>query len=512
MKKFTTVLLLLFIFSFTSKAQSGYDIKLNLKNCKDTSMYLVKYYFTGQYIMDSVKKVKNGKVQFKGKKDLETGVYAIVGENKSSFYFQIFVNENQKFTVSSEFPDIVNTLKAEGSKENELAFSYMKFMTNKSREFSKIIEDSKGRKDSVAFLTEKQKIFGEETKKFEDDFNAKNKGSFIIDFLNLNKEKYPTDIPKAKNGRPDSLYQYYYYRNHYFDGMNLKDDRLIRTPFFADRVKKYFETVIVQNPDTVIQEMDKFFARTTDGSQIYNAMLAYLTHRFENDKTITFDNKGNSITMEKAFVHICDKYITSGRAKDVYSEETVTKIKEKINIMRNLLPGAKVPDISMFDTIGGKIIRKMGFDTARSSTGISELYNKNIEKIAPLYKNLYQVNAKYTILVFWAEDCGHCQTEIPKLSEKLKEIKGTIDFKVYAVQTKSELFEKWCKFIVEKKLDFINVYEGIPFNNIREKFDIFATPVIYILDKDKRIKAKKLGADQVVEILKIMEEVEKKKS
>lgn len=512
MKKFLLVLLTLIVFSFSSRAQTGYDIKLNLKGCTDSSMYLVKYYWAAQYIVDSCKKVKNGKIHFKGKEDLEKGVYAIVGQSKSSFYFQIFVNEGQKFAISCDMTDIVNTLKADGSKENELGFSYMKYMTNKSREFTKILDESKGRKDSLAFLTEKQKVFSEETKKFEDDFNLKNKGSFICDFLNLNKEKYPTDIPKAKNGRPDSVYQYYYYKNHYFDGMNFKDDRIIHTPFFADRVKKYFESIIVQHPDTVIQEVDKFFEKCTEGSMIYNTMLGYLTYKFENNKTMTFDKNGNTVTFEKAFVHICDKYIISGKAKGVYTDETVAKIKEKIDIMRNLLPGSKVPDISMFDTITGKIVRKMGFDTAKTSTSISDLYNKNIDKLTPMYSNLYQVKAKYTVLVFWAEDCGHCQTEIPKLNENLKELKGKVDFKVFAVQTKAELFDKWCKFIVDKKLDFINVYEAIPFNNIRDKFDIFATPVIYILDKDKRIKAKKLGAEQVVEIIKIMEEVDKKKA
>jgi thiol-disulfide isomerase/thioredoxin len=511
MKKFTLGFLSLLIFSFTSKAQSGYDIKLNLKGCTDTSMYLAKYYWTSLLIVDSCKKIKNGKIQFKGKTDLDKGVYALVGQNKSSFYFQLFVNEGQKFTITGDLADIVNTVKASGSNENELGFSYMKYMTNKSREFAKIVEESKGKKDSLAFLTEKQKIFSEETTKFENDFNTKNKGSFICDFLNLNKEKYPTDIPKAKNGRPDSVYQYYYYKSHYFDGINFNDNRIIHTPFFADKAKKYFETVIVQHPDTLIQEVDKFFARCSEGTLVYNAMLGYLTHSFENNKTMSFDNKGNTITFEKAFVHICDKYIISGKAKDVYSEETVVKIKEKMDILRNLLPGAKVPDISMFDTISGKAVRKMGFDTAKTSVSISNLYNKNIEKLVPMYTNLYQVKAKYTILVFWAEDCGHCQTEMPKLNENLKELKGKVDYKVFAVQTKAELFEKWCKFIVDKKLDFINVYEAIPFNNLREKFDIFATPVIYILDNDKRIKAKKLGAEQVVEIIKIMEEVDKKK-
>lgn len=510
MKRSTLALLVLFIASFSLQAQKGYDIKLNLKNCPDTSMYLVKYYFGNNYIVDSCKKIKNGKIQFKGSTELDKGVYALVGQNKSSYYFQIFVNENQKYTVSADVTDIVNTLKAEGSKENDIAFGFMKFMTNKQRDFAKITAESKGRKDSLAFLTEKQKQFSEETTKFENDFNANNKGSFIIDFLNLTKEKYPTDIPKASNGRPDSTYQYYYYKNHYFDGMNLKDDRLIATPFFADRVKKYFESVIVQNPDTLIQEADRFFAKCNEGSNIYNAMLGYLTHSFENNKTMTFDNRGNTITFEKAFVHMCKTYILSGKAKDVYSEETITKIRQKIDVMVNLLPGAKVPDISMFDTIGGKALMKMGFDTARTSAGISLLYEKNIKEITPLYRNLYNVNAKYTILVFWAEDCGHCQTEIPKLNENLKELKGKVDFKVFAVQTKGDLFEKWRKFVVEKKLDFINVYEGIPFNNLRDRFDIFATPVIYILDKDKKIKAKKLASEQVVEIINIMEKMEKK--
>ncbi len=510
MKRSILVLLAFFIASFSLQAQKGYDIKLNLKNCPDTSMYLVRYFFTYNFIVDSCKKIKNGKIQFKGNKDLDKGVYALVGQNKSGMLFQIFVNENQKYTVTADINDLVNTLKAEGSKENEVAFSFMRFMTNKQRDFQRILAESKGRKDSLSFLTEKQKLFNDESAKFEADFNEKNKGSFIIDFLNLTKEKYPTDIPKASNGRPDSVYQYYYYKNHYFDGMNFKDDRLIATPFFADRVKKYFESIIVQNPDTLIVEVDKFLAQCNEGSDTYNTMLGYFTHSFENNKTMTFDNKGNTITFEKAFVHMCDKYIISGKAKGVYTEETVTKIKQKIDIMRNLLPGAKVPDISMFDTIGGKALMKMGFDTARTSLGISALYEKNINQITPLYRNLYQVNAKYTILVFWAEDCGHCQTEIPKLNENLKELKGKVDFKVFAVQTKGDLYEKWRKFVVDKKLDFINVYEGIPFNNLKDRFDIFATPVIYILDKDKKIKAKKLAAEQVVEIINIMEKMEKK--
>ena len=65
-------------------------------------------------------------------------------------------NENQKYSVTGDLMDLVNTLKAEGSKENEIAFAYMKFMTNKQRDFARIMDESKGRKDSLAFLIEKQ--------------------------------------------------------------------------------------------------------------------------------------------------------------------------------------------------------------------------------------------------------------------------------------------------------------------------------------------------------------------
>jgi hypothetical protein len=42
-------------------------------------------------------------------------------------------------------------------------------------------------------------------------------------------------------------------------------------------------------------------------------------------------------------------------------------------------------------------------------------------------------------------------------------------------------------------------------NNIREKYDVYSTPVIYILDKNKVIKAKKIGSEQIKDIIRNME-------
>jgi alkyl hydroperoxide reductase subunit AhpC len=107
--------------------------------------------------------------------------------------------------------------------------------------------------------------------------------------------------------------------------------------------------------------------------------------------------------------------------------------------------------------------------------------------------------------VFWDVDCGHCKTEIPKLLEEYHALKKEgIDLKVVSVYTQHD-YEKWRKYIIENKLDWINVYDGVHVNNIKEKYDIYSTPVIYVLNKDKRIKAKRIGTEQLKDIVKQME-------
>ncbi len=495
------VLSSLFVMLAAAAAAQGHAIKINLKGAKDTMVYLVKYTWDQQYIADTCKNVKNGEIVFKGKNDLDKGVYILVSEAKG-VYFDLFVNESQKFTISADMADISNTLKSD-SKENQDFFTYIKFITGKNKDFGKYRSETAGMnsKDSAAYMTKKLGELNDEVKKFETDFMARVKGTFVYDVLNLKMEKEPKEVPKASNNRPDSIYSYYYYRNHFFDGVNFKDERIIRTPFFDDRVKRYFDQVLLSHPDTIIAEIDKMMAKCTEGNLVYNLLLGYFTYKYEQSKIMGFD---------KIFVHVADKYVISGHAKEVYTDETVKKIKERVDIMRNLLLDAKVSDLYVIDTTDGAKVRKMGFDTAVTVDGITKLYNKNIDALNMMFKTLYNVQAKYTVLVFWAVDCGHCKTEIPKLNQELSKLKSEIDFKVFAVQTKDELYNDWKKFIVTEKLgDFIHVYDPVHINDLKNRFDIYSTPVIYILDKDKRIKGKRVSSEQVPDLLKAFESIEK---
>ena len=480
-------------------AQSGYEIKINFKNCKDTVAYLAFYRFDKSYIADTCKKIVKGNIVFKGKKPLDRGVYYLVSQDKAR-YFDFFISDaaTQKMTLSTDTADLVKNLKSTTSKENDDFFTYIKYITSKNKEFGEIRLKTKGMnsKDSAAFVIEKAKALNESVIAFEKTFMEQHKGMFVADVINLKMEKESKDVPKASNGRPDSVFAYNYYKNHYWDGVNFQDDGIMHTPFFADRVKKYFNSVIVQNPDTIDVEIDRMMAKTKPGTWMQRLLLAHFLFTYESSKMMGFD---------KVFVHIIDNYIKTGMGKGVYEDKTIEKIIERGAILKPLLLGSQAPDLLMIDTTGHKTIAKMGFDTVKTSQGATKLYYDNIQGLAQVFKPMYGVQADYFVLVFWDVDCGHCKTEIPKLLEEYHALKKeNYDIKVFGVYTQHE-YEKYRQYIIEHKLDWINVYDGVHINNIKEKYDIYSTPVIYVLDKDKRIKAKRIGTEQVRDIIKQME-------
>ena len=70
--------------------------------------------------------------------------------------------------------------------------------------------------------------------------------------------------------------------------------------------------------------------------------------------------------------------------------------------------------------------------------------------------------------------------------------------------------KKWEEFINKYELnDWINVYDPEHQSDYRSKYDVYSTPIIYLLDENKIIRGKKLDHSN---ILPIIEMLEKKKN
>ena len=179
MKKHYVLALLVSLFFF-ARSQQGYDIKFNFKDCPDTTVYLARYFWEQVPISDSAVNIKNGKIRFKGDYPLDKGVYILANQNRSNFYVQFLVDEDQDFTINIDNDDIVNSQKSD-DKLNDQFFSYVRFMTNKNRELQDYMNKAKGKskEDSTKYVNEKGSMLNEQIQKFESDFMAKNKGNFV---------------------------------------------------------------------------------------------------------------------------------------------------------------------------------------------------------------------------------------------------------------------------------------------------------------------------------------------
>ncbi|WP_396169129.1 thioredoxin-like domain-containing protein [Flavobacterium sp.] len=494
---------LAFVFCFSAiyaHSQSGYDITINLNNCNDTIAYLTFYQFDKTLIKDTCTTIKNGRIVFKGKNKLDKGIYSLVSQKKS-IYFDFFIDDQtQIIELNNDLAknDLEDLSAVNSPLENEF-FNYIKFINKQNKEFQDYRTEInvKTKKDTL-LLNEKQKVLDKRIQAYEKNFLEKNKATYIADVLNLKMEKVLQDIPKASNGRPDSLMVYKYYKKHYWDNIDFKEEATMRNPFFFPKLKKYFESVIVSYPDSVIVEVDRILEKTKPGSFLNKYMLAHLTYTYETSKIMGLD---------KVFVHISDKYFKTGKAAGIYDDESViNRIIKRADLLRPLLIGATAPDLSMIKAGDYPIVKKMGFEAAKTSDEATKVYYANEGTLNKMFNHLYSVNSDFIILVFWDVDCGHCQKEIPKLIKLYNELKkDKKDVKVYSVYTLHE-GDKYLKYIADNNLqDWINVYDGAHINNVTVKYDVYSTPVIYVLDKNKKIKAKRIGVEQLNDIIKEME-------
>jgi thiol-disulfide isomerase/thioredoxin len=126
--------------------------------------------------------------------------------------------------------------------------------------------------------------------------------------------------------------------------------------------------------------------------------------------------------------------------------------------------------------------------------------------------DLNQINAKYTILAFWESDCGHCKKSIPELYEVYKRLKPK-GVEVLAIHMLGgvEGKKKWINFVNEHEMyDWMNAWNPYDFT-YKKNYDIGSTPVLFILDKDKKIIGKRLDPKQIEDFLNHLESLKGKK-
>ncbi len=469
LKKLT--LLVCALFGAGSMYSSGVDnhsIKVRIEGLKDSTCFLANYYGDMQYIQDTAKADKNGLFVFERKKKLEPGMYLLVMGKKKLFDFMVLEND-QHFSLQTDTLDYSAHMKITGSEENKIFFEYLNWLGAKQKEAEKyhsrykIIKESN--KDSAKIIETKMAGMDKEVKAYMNDFMKKYPTSFTSKFLKSTMTIEVPEAPLLPNGRKDSTFSYHYYKAHFFDNLDLADERLLRTPIYQPKIKDYLENYVVPSADSIMKEGDMIIGKAKSNKETFKFCVFYMTYTYETSKVMGFD---------AVFVHEVFTYYKTNKAYWV-DEAQKTKIINRANQLDSILIGKMAPNLIMQDSL----------------VGLTPNFNTY---------SLNSIKAKYLILYFWDPDCGHCQKETPKLLEFYKKIQPKYQIQIYGVGSVSEL-EPWRKYIREKKLTWINVVDAFNKNHYKHLYDIYSTPVIYILDEHKKIIAKRLETDQIEEFL-----------
>ncbi len=367
--------------AFCSKGQmkKGYEIKVNIPDLRDSTVFLAYHLGDKQYVKDTISLDNKGNGVFTGTEDLPQGIYMIVLPGKQ--YFEILISDDQYFSTSCTYTDYFNTLTFTGSDENTAFVTYQKKwieMQKKASGISKRLQNNKQNADSVNILSAMQKKQEETMKAYLHDVisdNNRNLLSVLVKAM-LPVEIPPVSIPQGTRN-PDSVKwvkNYLYNKDHFFDNIDLTDERLVRTPILQARLNVFFTNVLIQSPDTINKEIDKIMDKVKGNSKVYQFISVYLFNHFRESEIMGHD---------AVVVKLADDIYLSGKA-DWVSKEFKDDLRKQVDRIRPNLIGKKAENLVM-DSYKGRFV------------------------------SLYDIEKDFTILYFWEPDCGHCAEATPKL-------------------------------------------------------------------------------------------------
>ena len=243
MKKQITplVLALIFIFSSVQVAQ-GQKIRIKVTGQKDTIVNLIKYFGKGLYYADTAM-MKNGEVVFNGAKQ-KPGILGLLLPGQQ--YFEFIYNNEELWLETSGTTGLEfnKNLVVKKSEENKVFIPYVNYITEKKTAAGKLGEErSKFKAGDKEYkeLGEKIDAINKEVLAYQNDLIAKNPGKLVSKIVKMSIDVIIPDAPKDEKGRiKDSSFQFRYFQSHYWDNVDLLDERLVNNPIFHNKLEYYF--------------------------------------------------------------------------------------------------------------------------------------------------------------------------------------------------------------------------------------------------------------------------------
>jgi peroxiredoxin len=436
-----TATIVFFFFLTGILTAQTFPVSLTLKNFPDKMITLSAYYGEKLVPYDSAKTTREGTVRFQTDGRYLPGLYRFSsGKN----IFLDFIFNHEEIDLRADPQNMGGSIEVEKSEENRIYYDFLKKFEKYGVSWdllNNMIDYYP--EDDPFYKTVKNeyvKMQVEYISGFDDVVN-KNPGTIASRIIHL---KTPVYCDPAIRGT-DRLN---FMRSHYFDNLIPIDTVLFRSNIYTNFSIQYM--TLFSNPNfrqdelegALIMAVDTLMKKFMADMRSYEFITEYLTGGFEK------------YHFDKVLDHIALNYTP----EQCESDQSKSELEKRLARFALLASGKKAPDIRMNDINGKPVV-------------------------------LSDIPAEYKVVVFWATWCPHCNQVIPEM-KKIYDNTVSRKYEILAISLDTAR-EAWSTFVTGQKLNWINCCDtksrtGKPVVD----YNIYATPTIFILDKNNMILSK----------------------
>ncbi|MCD4680851.1 MAG: redoxin domain-containing protein [Bacteroidales bacterium] len=446
--------LTLFLISSFVIGQKNYNVTITFKDLPEKNILLTSFFGDKNAVLDSAFTDESGKVIFTLSENSYSGMYRLIISRNNQLDL-IFNKENVELLTQKDH--LMDSLVVIQSQENITYYNFLKSeyeSQTKLELLSSLVDFYPEDDEFYKPIIEKFSNLQTERENYINKIIADFPESYVSRIIRTFKTPYLS--PELKNTeRMD------YLKEHFFDSISYNDTSLVRSNAITNNLISYLSLFSNrqlsqhQLEDEFIKAVQVILLKADENPVIYEFVMSYLVEGFEKFK------------FEKVLNFIAENFAIPGKCEN---EERKSQLQNRLEAFQKLAVGKIAPDISINDTSGNNI-------------------------------KFSDIPEDYTLIIFWASWCPHCTAMFPSLN-KLYEEQKIKRWEVLSVSIDSDR-AAWLNELSQHHFKWINASEVKGWNsNIANDYNIYATPTMFLLDKNREIIAKPLTVRELTEDLK----------
>lgn len=443
---------LLFLVSVCLQGQNA--LEGTIRHYAGGRVYIQRIYGEKTMGIDSVVTSTDGHFRFDMPSSLVPGMYRVKW-GKEEWVDLIWNQEDVRFVTSKNFPD--DSLQVLSSIENKinLEYSTLDRINQKKLQYLIPLIDYYPVKDRFyeSVLVEMEMV-QKQQQLLLDSLTALYPKAFAVRMARVYQSPFVPALLE-KEERVNFL------KNHYFDQVDFTDTALLNSTVFVNKAISYLS--LYSNNRLSQKQLEAEFIKAVTimlsaasvNPEVFKFWLDYLVSGFDK------------FHFDEVITYMADNFEDPFSCED---QPRKTALQKKLETFKKLSPGNVAPPLEIRDA-GGTMVR------------------------------LSDIPSEFTLLVFWSTQCPHCTAMMDRLKE-LYDKQKTRRFEVVAVSIDTNRAD-WTGFIGEHRLNWINVSELKGFSGKScDDYNIYATPTLFLLDRDKRIVAKPVSFYELEQALR----------